>query len=259
LLSNAKADTIYDNSSNDLSLRFDPGTLEVGDQIVLAGSARYLTNFSFEYWGTSLTPGSFAGNVEVCVRFYMNNGAAYNGYATPGTKFYDSGWFPIQSTERSVLRYTTPGDLPPDGLLIPVSEMTWSVQFRGLGLGDSAGVDLYGPLTVGQNYPDYWVRRVSGWQLETNSATAIKFAGKFQASTAPVVTLPSLKISSIPGKAVVSWPGWADNYELQLTSTLVGAPWTVITSGIYAAGESFVFTNTVAPGSKAFFRLRKLP
>ena len=44
---------IYSNSVKDLSIRFDPGTLEVGDEILLAGSERYLTNFDFEFWGTS--------------------------------------------------------------------------------------------------------------------------------------------------------------------------------------------------------------
>src|SRR5574340_1842514 len=86
------ATTIFDNSVNDLGTRFNPGTLEVGDEILLASTERYLTNFSFEYWGTS-SGASFAGPVEARVRFYQNDGAPFNGYATPGSLFYDSGWF----------------------------------------------------------------------------------------------------------------------------------------------------------------------
>ena len=44
---------IFDNSANDLVTRFEPGTNEVGDEIILAGTERYLTNFSFEFWGTN--------------------------------------------------------------------------------------------------------------------------------------------------------------------------------------------------------------
>lgn len=256
--SGTKADTIYDNSTNDQLVRLDPGTLEVGDEIVLAGTARYLTNFSFEYWGTSLTPGQFAGNVEVCIRFYMNNGIAVSGYPSPGTKFYESGWFAIQPSERTVLEYVTPADLPPQGLLIPATEMTWSAQFRGLGFGDAAGVDLYGPVSAGLGYPDYWVNTLTGWQLETNSTSAINFAAQFKASQTPVVTRPTLAISSLPGKTVVSWPDWAFNYDLQLSSAVVGSPWTVISSGIYLTDGNYYFTNDVIPGAKAFFRLRKV-
>src|SRR6266566_3040139 len=41
---------VYDDSENDLVTRFDPGTIEVGDEIILAGSARHLTKFILEYW-----------------------------------------------------------------------------------------------------------------------------------------------------------------------------------------------------------------
>src|ERR1017187_769762 len=73
--------TIYDNSVNDLHTRFNPGTLQVGDEILLAGTARQLTYFSFEYYGLAngLDTGSFAGTVQAEVRFYVNNGAPFNG------------------------------------------------------------------------------------------------------------------------------------------------------------------------------------
>ena len=67
------ADTVFDNSVNDIRTRFNPGTYEVGDQIVLAGRARYLTNFSFEYWGTNTVAAGnplFSGLVQARVRFF---------------------------------------------------------------------------------------------------------------------------------------------------------------------------------------------
>ena len=107
------AETIYDNSAHDLLTRFNPGTLEVGDQIILGGSARYLSYFSFEYWGLNATNGAnFGGNVEFRVRFYLNDGTNFNGYATPDTVLWDSSWISFNSlslgpTERSTIVFTT--------------------------------------------------------------------------------------------------------------------------------------------------------
>src|ERR1035438_6340264 len=98
-----RATIIFDNTHNDLTTRFNPGTLEVGDEITLASTERYLTAFSFEYWGTA-SSSSFSAPITAPitaeVRFYENDGPSFNGYATPGTMFYDSG--PFQSEERSV-------------------------------------------------------------------------------------------------------------------------------------------------------------
>src|SRR6266705_6861628 len=94
------AGTIYDNSVNDLSTRFNPGSLEVGDEIILSVTdpSRYLQTFSFEYYGTNTAGASFSGSVTAQVRFYLNDGPLdpVSGYPTPGTGasiLYDSGAF----------------------------------------------------------------------------------------------------------------------------------------------------------------------
>lgn len=117
----------------------------MGDEILLTGSERYLTNFSFEFWCTNTAnPFAFAGPVEARVRFYQNNGTNFNGYASPGTNFYDSGWFALAPTERSTVVFTLGNDFPWLGLFLPViSNMTWSVQFQGMGATDLVGVDIY--------------------------------------------------------------------------------------------------------------------
>jgi hypothetical protein len=184
MLSSLRADPascIFSNSLSDLTVRFDPGTYEVGDQIILAGTERYLTYFDFEFWGTNTAnPISFAGSVQARVQFYLNDGGLYNGYATPGTSFYDSGWFAISPTERSTLIFTAGSDFPSGGLYIPADEMTWSVTFTGLGLTDTAGVDLYSPPGIGQDYPDYWQNDGSGWILLTNGV-AMNFGARMYA------------------------------------------------------------------------------
>ena len=180
------AATIYDNTVNDLTTRFHTGMLEAGDEIILASTERYLTNFSFEYFGTN-TAGSlsFSGTVQARVRFYENNGDLFNGYAMPGTNFYDSGWFDVSATPRSTVDFTAGSDFPTGGLFMPVaSNMTWSVQFQGMGANDDVGVDLFSPPTVGGNTPDYWQNTGSSWALETNSL-AVDFASKFEAAPEP--------------------------------------------------------------------------
>jgi hypothetical protein len=178
------ADTIYDNTAIDLNTRFNPGTNEVGDEILLAGTFRNLTNFSFEYWGTNTVGGLlFSGGVEARVRFYENDGTTFNGYATPGTMFYDSGPFSINPTPRSTIVFSSiGGDFPFNGLAMPVSSnMTWSVQFSGLGITDQAGVDLFSPPDVGGEHPDYWQNDAGVWSLKTN-VVAMDFAARMDAT-----------------------------------------------------------------------------
>lgn len=202
LTSPLTAATIFDNSHNDLSTRFNPGGLEVGDEILLAGTERYLTTFSFEYWGTA-SGASFAGDVQARVRFYQNNGALVSGYAAPGTApFFDSGWLSFRQlgigpTARNTLVFNAGVDFPIAGLLMPVtSNMTWSIQFQGMGLGDAVGVDLYAPPTVGGDYADYWQNNGAGsWSLLTNTVP-VDFAAVMQANLVPE---PSTLVLSILG------------------------------------------------------------
>ena len=163
--------TVYNNSTNDLALRFNPGTSEIGNEIILGSTERYLTDFSFEYWGLSSNPNSFAGSIQARVEFYINNGPLFNGYATPGTSFYDSGWFSVPApTPRSTFDFSVRGgDFNHVPLLLPASDFTWTVQFQGMGLGDSVGTDLYGPPTVGANFGDFWQRIGTSWFLMNNS------------------------------------------------------------------------------------------
>ena len=197
LAGSLQAAVIYANSTNDLVTRFNPGTTEVGDQIMLAGTERMLTSFSFEFWGTNTAnPTSFAGTIQARVRFYENNGDPFNGYLAPGTNFFDSGWFSVLSpTERSTFIFTAGSDFPSWGLFIPADEMTWSVEFSGMGGTDSVGVDLYSPPTVGQNYDDYWSYSGSSWTLQTNSVATMSFGAYMEA----VVPEPSTVTLSIMG------------------------------------------------------------
>jgi hypothetical protein len=193
--------TIFDNSVNDLVTRFNPGTYEVGDEILLASPAdRYLTSFSFEYWGTSGgsdTAPSFSAPITATVTFYENDGTPYHGYNTPGTSFFTESFLVPGPTSRSTFVFTPasdfPGGLP---LFIPTSDMTWSVQFSGMGATDSVGVDIYSPPVIGSDYPDYWQNDGTGWTLQTNTVP-MDFAARFDANA--TIPEPSTLALSLAG------------------------------------------------------------
>ena len=56
------------------------------------------------------------------------------------------------------------------------SNMTWSVQFSGLGVTDQAGVDLFSPPVVGGEYPDYWQNDAGVWSCRLHPFEFLKEA-----------------------------------------------------------------------------------
>jgi hypothetical protein len=205
LLMPLSAVTLFDNTVNDLNLRFNPGTLQVGDEINLASTGN-LTYFSFEYWGTA-SGASFAGPVQAQVRFYLNTGPLFNGYPAPAaTPFYDSGLFSVPSpTPRNTFVFTAGSDFAPGGLPITSSDMTWTVQFSGMGAGDAVGVDLYSPPVVGTevgDFGDYWQFN-GGWSLLTNSVGPMDF-GAYMATPEP----SSMTLSVLGGVGMLIAMRW---------------------------------------------------
>lgn len=180
------ADVIYSNTTNDLSMRFNTGLAEVGDEVTLE-STGFLTSFSLEYWAeNSASSSAFAGNVEARVRLYRNNGELVSGYASPNDFIYDSGWFSLGvPTSRSTINFAAGVDWSPGGLFIADNNITWSIQFQGLGSTDSAGLDVFDPPTVGSSYDDYWWKNPSTgeWSLlQDGSSIPMNFAARFEAT-----------------------------------------------------------------------------
>lgn len=190
----AQADIVYDNSTGDLDIRLNPGTREIGDEIVLAPGARFLTDFIFQYWGEN-----FFGDEQLRLKFYYNDGpASQAGPLEPGSLFFDSDWFDIVETNRATLIFTdfvTGAAVPYDNAntLLPDS-FTWTIKFRGVETdnGGKAGVDLYSPPTVGGNYLEYWENTgAGGWEYrgDTNG-TALNFGARVGAVPEPsMITL----------------------------------------------------------------------
>jgi hypothetical protein len=181
-------ETIYDNTTNDQNQDLDLTGHEIGDEIILGGTARELVEFSFEYWGSSSNGTAFDANVEGRVRFYLNDGTPVEnvpGSARPSTIFYESASFSVDPTTRATLIFTNflIGATVPLTTELP-DRFTWSIEFSGLGAEESAGVTIYTPPTIGNSFTDYWVNDGSSWSLQTNS-TPVDFAARFIAVPEP--------------------------------------------------------------------------
>src|ERR1044071_5092622 len=123
--------------------------------------------------------------------FDLNDGPSFNGYATPGTKLYDSGLFAIPAPiDRGTIHFTEGLAFPVGGLFLGpgpggslLSNLTWSVQFSGMGPTDEIGLDIYSTPVVGGNYADFWENN-GGWSLQTN-LVPMNFAAKLEAVPEP--------------------------------------------------------------------------
>jgi hypothetical protein len=177
------AQFVYENSTGNLDQRLSIGNVEVGDEIVLAGTGRMLTGFDFEYYGIS-----FSGNEQARLRFYQNDGELFNNdplARKPLTMFFDSGLFDVAATARNTLNFSTSDSSLPAGIALP-ERFTFTVQFSGIEAGESAGVDLYDPPTAGESFPDYWYNdSAQGWQTRTNVSYPMNFGARIQAVPEP--------------------------------------------------------------------------
>lgn len=213
---------VYDNTTFDRSTTFQIGSgEEVGDEVLLDntyfnGNYYLLDYFSFTYWGQN-----FSGDEQMNVKFYKNDGA--NG--APGTQIWESGLFSIPATPKSQVIFD--GGL---GVTLNQRNFTWAVTFNGLTSGESAGLWIFSPPTVGQNYTDYWYNDGSGWQLRAGTQ-AIDFEAKFGALAVP----PTVTVSSpVEGAFAVAGndltitanasdlDGWIQKVEFYVDGTKVG-------------------------------------
>lgn len=195
--SSLRADVVFDNTTNDLRIRFAAQNgVQIGDEITLGGTSRRMTNFTCEYFGTN-----FSGNEFANIRFYENNGPLFNGVAyAPGNLLFATGPMAITSTIRSTVGWSWAVS---DNVNFP-NNLTWTIEFTGIdGPGEQAGLDLYGPVAVGASYGDYWQLNGANWVLlqNTNGVT-VNFAALGQATVPEPSSLALLALGGIVGAFV---------------------------------------------------------
>lgn len=140
---------IYNNITQYLET-YETDTREYGDQVHLAGTARTVTQFSFRYFGDFTA----TGDEQAIIRFYANDRPYDDFRQQPGTVLWESGYFPISPGQQlKTLQVSSAGS----EVLVP-DIFTWTVDFEGVEGGESAGLLLYGPPSVGSSFNEFWMR-----------------------------------------------------------------------------------------------------
>jgi hypothetical protein len=187
LAQNAQSQGIVYNNTTTYNGNFDfaAGT-QVGNEVVLAGSGpRYaLSTFQvqFNLNGTGTPNASDA--VELLL--YNNTGGVVQGANSPGAiPVYNSGFSSLTAfTAGSLLTYTLPANT------VVNQDFTWVLEFQSVPAGETAGLALFGPTTVGFNYHDAWENSGSGWALDVAGAgnPALEFGAVITATAVPEPT-----------------------------------------------------------------------
>ena len=180
------ATMVYNNGVSYSGFYLNPGSSEVADEILLGSGPRIANTFQFEYFGAGLHSGNVS-NEQFRVRFYLNDGAFLGsgpGGDTylPNTVFYDSGPQLLEAPSDPSGRNTYLFDLSYTNIVLP-DRFTWSIEFQGIDAGETAGVSIYDPPTVGSNLDDYWLRTGTGWELRGTNGQPINFGA--QITTVP--------------------------------------------------------------------------
>ncbi len=225
---------------------------EFGDEIFLAGTARIINEFRFDYHGNFLTPTN-SSTTTGRVRFYANDGELQSGAHLPGTKLFDSGEFPVFSGYNSLVLSGLDVKVPDD--------FTWTVQFGGLldgNVGNRAGLLLFGPPTVGNSYADFWIKGTQGWTiLEFSSGLAANFNGIFFATSENDITLaPPTRHPD--GSVQVDTRGPIGvNFALQATTDFLN--WTNVATGTFVTRTTTLTDTNATEFPYRFYRSVIIP
>ena len=136
----------------------------------------------------------------------------------PGTLLYESGEFNLQNKYNTVSVTGFNLELP-EG----TKEVTWSVEFTNLGMGQ-AGLLLYNPPVVGQSFDDFWEKTINGWELKSLAESAnfaARLAGIPNGANDELIVYENAKTSL--GKTYLSGSEVGDTVVLNgLNSNLTG-------------------------------------
>jgi hypothetical protein len=181
----AQADVIYSNTNGPVLTNFNSGNVLVGDEINFDGSPRLLTKFDMQVYSINLS-----GGEQARVILYDNTGIAYNGYANrPNNVLWTSDWFTLSGQLVPAVTGSTwswsVNDTLPNNIVLP-NRVTLAVQFSGIDGGESAGVMIFDPPTIGYSLQDYWeYDAINDWHVKTNANVNFNFGMSVQAVPEP--------------------------------------------------------------------------
>ncbi|MCF7763615.1 MAG: immunoglobulin domain-containing protein [Verrucomicrobia bacterium] len=160
---------LYDNTQHPLGQIYAAGNgVEFGDQIYFGGNERTIADFEFR----AFLSANASGNETI--QLFLRKNDDGEG-ALPGTVLYSSNPVLLKPGYQLISE--------PDLLLssLPPS-ITWSVIINGIDSGEEAGLELFGPATVGASLDDFWVRNLDGtwsnFSLGNGAAAPANFAAR---------------------------------------------------------------------------------
>ena len=248
----SRAEIVYDNSTTALerngSLVDYESTNEFGDEVILAGTARIVTEIQIEYYAQFTPNGTQLGRV----RFYANTGPLWQGdpdYPTPASPPLYEQTFQL-ATNYQVAVIEVPNVVVPD-------EFTWTVQFLGISqdsANDRAGLLIYENPTVGQSFDDFWelLPAPDGWSPLDDPTLKDNFGARIIAVS---TVAPSLSIATSGNNVVIRWPTAASgNFRLESKATLNDPTWSNVAQTPTVNGSNYEVLLP-ASGGRMFFRL----
>lgn len=250
LLANA-AEIVYDNSADYSGFDYE-STNEFGDEVILGGTARVVTEIQIEYYAQFTPQGDELGRV----RFYSNTGPAWMGdtnYVTPAaTALYEQTFRITNGYQVAVISV-------PD-VKVPNS-FTWTVQFLGISqssTNDRAGLLFYGTAdggpSIGQSFDDFWERLPDGWApLFRDDVPKNNFGARILAVANALP--PRLTIAKSNNNVIISWPTSSGNFTLESKADLNSATWTPVGLAPTINGANYQVIVPIGTGNR-FFRLR---
>lgn len=208
----AKAEVVYENTLG--ATNYFLFTKEYGDDINLAGTARYVNEITIMYGAVgpavSGTPGQYR------IRIYANDGNLSIPSSTtsqrPSTLLWSSDLLPVVSSapNATLASISVPNVLVPD-------RFTWTVEFYNMAqtASNGAGLVIANPVTIGAvlpgvfapvvgSYADFWVRQVAGndnsWALSQVGNNPVNFYVRVNA-----VPEPATVALGVLGVAALVW------------------------------------------------------
>jgi hypothetical protein len=211
---------LYQDSTSFQSANLNLGNAQLGNEIDLASGAPndWITSFSFQYDFIATSKyASPTGNETADVTFYENNGPVIDGYKSPGSEVYSSG--PINIGGAGYTPGYTIDFFKSDinggaGVVVP-QDFTWTVTFAGLTSCETAGLALYSPATVGNNYNDAWINDSWGLYTAISNQPALDFGSVFNgcATTNNVSSVPDSSCLPVSVLSVMAMFGWMKRFQ----------------------------------------------
>jgi hypothetical protein len=243
------ADVVYDNSVEFSGSDYEHVD-EYGDEVILAGTARAVTEIQIEYYAEFIPQGDELGRV----RFYSNTGPTWGtnqDYHLPAEPpLFEQTFQLAQGYQTAII--SVPNVVVPDSF-------TWTVQFLGIsqnGTTDRAGLLFYGSATVGASYDDFWQRSpTAGWGPVQVMQAPNK--NNFGARILAVAAAPQLRltITKVGNNLLITWPSGDASFKLEAKSDLNATTWTQVSPAPTLNGARYEVVVPIGSGNQ-FFRLR---